>query len=265
MVTEKTTIRGTREWAVAGVNCCTGCSHGCRYCYARYKNVIKNEVVSAEQWSEPVLRSEDVTRHYPLYPGTVMFPTEHDIHPEILDGCLSVLRKLVAVGNNVLVVSKPHLSCIKEICRAFTKSRKQILFRFTITAKDNKMLGFWEPGAPSFEERLASLCYAFDEGYSTSVSIEPMLDSANVEELIGDLMHCVTHSIWLGKMNKIEERIICESDQMCEEIERIRLSQSDENIKKLYNKLHGNPLIRWKESIKEVVGLELAKKPGLDV
>jgi DNA repair photolyase len=23
---------GTREWAVKSVNCCSGCSHDCRYC-----------------------------------------------------------------------------------------------------------------------------------------------------------------------------------------------------------------------------------------
>lgn len=194
-----------------------------------------------------------------------MFPTEHDIHPEILDDCLTVLRKLIDAGNKVLVVSKPHLSCIKEICHAFTASRKQILFRLTITAKDNKILGFWEPGAPSFEERLSSLCYAFNQGYSTSVSIEPMLDCENIEELISDLGPYVTHSIWLGRMNKIKERVCCDSATMQEEIERIGESQSDENIKKLYNRLHHNTIIRWKESIKEVVGLELAKEPGLDI
>ena len=264
-MSENSIIRGTREWAVAGVNCYIGCQHGCRYCYARYKSVVKNEVVSADQWRQPIIRPEEITRKYPLYPGTVMFPTEHDIHPEILDDCLTVLRKLIDAGNKVLVVSKPHLSCIKEICHAFTVSRKQILFRLTITAKDNTILGFWEPGAPSFEERLSSLCYAFNQGYSTSVSIEPMPDCENIEELISDLAPYVTHSIWLGRMNKIQERVCCDSATMQQEIERIGESQSDENIKKLYKRLHHNTIIRWKESIKEVVGLELAKEPGLDI
>jgi DNA repair photolyase len=227
--------------------------------------VVKNRTVTAEQWAKPVVRAEEVTRKHPLYPGTVMFPTEHDIHPEILDECLNVIAELLAAGNNVLVVSKPNLSCINEICRAFAASKDQILFRFTITAKDNTILHFWEPGAPPFEERLSSLCHAFKEGYSTSVSIEPMLDCDNIKELIGDIAPCVTHSIWLGKMNKIEERVICDSAIMSEEIKRIRLSQSDENIKKVYNTFRHNKLIRWKESIKEIVGLELPKEPGLDI
>lgn len=264
-MSENIIIRGTREWAVAGVNCSIGCPHGCRYCYARYKSVVKERVVSSDQWLKPIIRPEELTRKYPLYPGTVMFPTEHDIHPEILDECLTILRRLIAAGNKVLVVSKPHLFCIKEICHAFSANRRQILFRFTITARDNAILGFWEPGAPSFEKRLSSLCYAFNEGFSTSVSIEPMLECENITELIRDLTPYVTHSIWLGRMNKIEERVICDSAIMREEIERIRLSQSDDNIKKMYNRLRYNKLIRWKESIKEVVGLELAKQPGLDV
>jgi DNA repair photolyase len=265
MVTKKSTIRGTREWAVAGVNCSLGCPHDCRYCYARYKSVMTSEVESSEQWSQSRIRTEEAARDYPLYPGTVMFPTEHDIHPEVLGECLSVLEKLIAAGNKVLVVSKPHFSCIKEICRRFAASPEKILFRFTITAKDNTILRFWEPGAPSFEERLSCLSHAFNQEYSTSVSIEPMLECENIMELIGDLTPYTTHSIWLGKMNKIEERVSCDSATMHEEIERIRRSQSDENIVKLYTRLRNNTLIRWKESIKEVVGLELAKQPGLDI
>lgn len=258
-------IRGTREWAVAGVNCCIGCPHGCRYCYARYNNVVKNAVVDEDNWAKPHIRSVDVVKDYPLYPGTVMFPTEHDIHPEILDVCLVVLRKLIDAGNRVLVVSKPHLSCIEKICRTFAQSKEQILFRFTITAKDNTILKFWEPGAPSFEERLSSLCYACNHGYQTSVSIEPMLECENIIAIIDELAPCVTHSIWLGRMNKIDLRVNSDSAEIRKEIQRIRRNQSDEKINKLYGKLSRNPLIRWKESIKEVVGLELARQPGLDL
>ncbi|MBM9604727.1 radical SAM protein [Desulfopila inferna] len=258
-------IRGTREWAVADIDCCTGCSHGCRYCYARYDGVVKKKRVSASEWQHPEVRSADVHRSFPLYPGTVMFPANHDIQPEILADCIRLLHNLLAPGNSILIVSKPHLLCIEEICRTFNNSRRQILFRFSITAIDNRILQFWEPAAPAYEERLASLRHAYSRGFQTSISIEPMLESEKIEELVDQLSPFVSHSIWIGKMNKIKKRVSEDTPQMAHELQRIRKEQNDENIAAIYHRLKNNSLIRWKESIKEVVGLELLRQPGLDI
>ena len=43
--------QGTQEWSVKTINCCTGCSHDCRYCYAkgmavRFKQVTESPVAS---------------------------------------------------------------------------------------------------------------------------------------------------------------------------------------------------------------------------
>lgn len=264
MSDQKKKIRGTREWAVADIDCCTGCPHGCRYCYARHKYVAKEGVHSSSQWSIPVIRREDVDRQHPLYPGVVMFPTTHDIFPDILEDCLTVVANLVASGNQVLLVSKPELACIGEICSRFAQHRQQILFRFTISAMDNAILRFWEPNAPLFEERYQSLQLAYTSGFRTSVSVEPMLEADAIDDLIEYLSPHVTHSIWLGKMNKIEKRVSCDSEEMVRELSRIRHCQSDHVIKRIYSRHKGNPLVRWKESIKEVVGLKLAEEPGLD-
>ncbi len=258
-------IRGTKEWAVANIDCCTGCSHGCRYCYARYDAVVRKKTVEAADWEKPVVRIEDVERDFPLYLGQVMFPTTHDIFPSNLQACAQVLERLIASGNMVLVVSKPHPDCITYLCRRFAKARNQILFRFTITANDDKILRFWEPAAPSYEERMESLRHAFQMQFQTSVSIEPILDSKNVVQLVEDLSPLVTHSIWLGKMNKIAKRVVCDSKEMEQELQRIRRGQTQEKIAQIHGRIQDNPLIRWKESIKEVVGLPLAEDVGLDI
>ncbi len=191
-----------------------------------------------------------------------MFPSSHDITPDNLDAALVVLGKLLRAGNRVLVVSKPHLEVIRAICDQFGDYRKSILFRFTITATSNEILAFWEPGAPTYEERREALAYAFDAGFDTSVSVEPMLDTSNIDQLVADLTPRVSHSIWIGKMNYLG-RIKVDGPEVEAELERIRAGQTDEHICTIYNRYCYNRAIDWKNSIKDVVGLEYSA-PGSD-
>ena len=264
MVANEREIRGTREWAVADIDCCTGCPHDCRYCYARYKAVEEKGLLRAEEWRKIHVRPEDVDKVQPLFPGQVMFPTTHDILPENLDACSTVIDHLLTAGNRVLVVSKPHLYCVKELCRIFRGSKENILFRFTITARNRELLAFWEPGAPEYSERKASLCHAFSSGFQTSVSVEPMLDTADVVAMVHELLPCVTHSIWLGLMNRIEKRVRIDSDEVAHAVDRIRTGQEKQVIQRIYRQLRREPLVRWKESIKMIMGLQLATEPGTD-
>ena len=83
-----------------------------------------------------------------------------------------------AASNEVLVVSKPRVACVKRLCAELLPYRDQIVFRFSIGSTDSAVLSFWEPGAPGFEERLECLRIAHISEYVTSVSCEPMLDAA---------------------------------------------------------------------------------------
>ncbi|MCP3892535.1 MAG: hypothetical protein GY702_27215 [Desulfobulbaceae bacterium] len=257
-------ISGTREWAVAEINCSLGCPHDCRYCYASYDAIRKNRITPA-QWTTCRVLENVGGREHQLYDGQVMFPSAHDIVPENLDRCIQILTSLLDAGNRVLIVSKPHLDCILKICSAFDTVKDKILFRFTITARDDAILGFWEPGAPAYKERVSCLEYAAEKGFATSVSVEPMLDTGDVVAMVRELLPYISHSIWLGKMNKISTRVLADSDQMKEEIERITREQDDVTIMHLYQQLDSLEKIRWKESIKEVIGLELAQDSGLDI
>lgn len=250
---------------MAEINCCRGCLHGCRYCYARYDAVVRKKTMTIEQWDCCRIIDEEVNRQHPLYPGQVMFPTRHDIIAENLEASVTVVKNLLDAGNRVLVVSKPHIASVRRLCSDFHEFRKRLLFRFTITARDSRVLQFWEPGAPAYAERKSCLKYAFDAGFATSVSVEPMLDTADVVAMVRELLPDVSHSIWLGKMNRIDERVRVDSEQMRLEIERIRHGQRDENIWALYRALHHIERVRWKESVKEVLGLEVASKAGMDI
>jgi len=263
MATQKR-ISGTKEWAKHVANCVKGCKHKCKYCYARHIMVERYQKITAEEWGNPVADDKKAHSKQPKKLGTTMFPTTHDIFPEVLEPCLAFLLNLLTAGNDVLIVSKPHLECIKAICDACKDYKKQILFRFTIGALDDDILSYWEPNAPKFFERYESLKYAFNAGYATSVSCEPMLDSKNVVELFRILEPSVTDSIWIGKLNKIDSRVEVKTDEDRQQVQRIKDGQTDEKIWVVYNALKDEPKVKWKESFKAVLGLKLADEVGLD-
>jgi DNA repair photolyase len=253
--THKKRNGGTREWAEKTVNCCTGCTHNCRYCYAR-DNAVRYKQLTADQWPNERIRPHDVNRgRRKKFPEWVMFPSSHDITPTNMVGCIVFLEKLLRVGNQVLVVSKPHLDCIEAVCEKFGNYQGQILFRFTIGACDGSVLSFWEPGAPGYAERKASLEHAFRKGFQTSVSIEPMLDTANIDYLVADLMPFVSESIWIGKMNHINNIAKYVDEPTRKALAQLDAGQSDAIIKLIYERHKNNPMIKWKESIRAVVGI----------
>jgi DNA repair photolyase len=260
----KTVGNGTQEWSVKSINCCSGCSHDCRYCYAK-ERAIRCKQLTASQWPLERIRPKDVTMPHKKYDGQVMFPSSHDITPNNLNACLTVLGNLLDSGNRVLVVSKPHLECIKAICERFEAFKDRILYRFTIGAYDDQILAYWETNAPVYDERKASLIHAHESGFQTSISVEPMLDARNIDTLISELMPYVTNAIWIGKMNHLGRFGKDADPAMQAAIDKIRGDQTDSAIKSIYNRHRDNPMIKWKKEIKKVVGIPLAGRNGMDI
>jgi len=258
-------VSGTKEWASSTANCVTGCEHECRYCYARYNMCDRFKKVAHDDWGKKKVRSWDVKKKRQKVDGVVMFPTTHDICPSVLDECLEVIDSILSVGNDILIVSKPHLECIKAICDRFGGFKDKILFRFTIGSMSDEILSYWEPGAPCFDERQQSLEYAFLAGFKTSVSCEPMLDSANIGRLFDSLSPYVTDSIWIGKLNHIDSRVKVETEEDKRQVSIIEAGQTNERIREIYEELKNEPKVKWKESFKEVLGLELATEIGQDI
>lgn len=254
---------GFREWTKFSVNCCSGCSNNCRYCYAKGM-AVRFRQLTVKEWPLERIREKDVVKRHKSYDGRVMFPSSHDITPGNLDACMTVIGNLIDAGNEILIVSKPRIECIDRICREFHAARDRILFRFTIGAMDDGILAFWEPGAPTYAERRDSLCLAHGHGYGTSVSIEPMLDIEHVVELVDDLQDCVTDAIWIGKMNHIKKSMHLVDDETKVAFEGIDARQTDQLILGIYAQLKSNPKIKWKEGIKKIVGIDIPDDYGLD-
>lgn len=251
---------GAYDWAGKTINCCRGCTNNCRYCYARESAIRYRQIKNYDEWETCHIRQHDVIKRHRNYGELVMFPSTHDITLENIDACLKVLRNLLRAGNQVLIVSKPRLAVIRILCAELGEFRDNILFRLTITATDNAILSFWEPGAASYEERREALAYAKDTGYKTSVSVEPMLDADNIGHLIADLQPLVTETIWIGTMNHLNQ-IRVDSPEVELELARIRGGQTDERLKTIYNSHRENHVIRWKKEIRKVVGIEPPEEP----
>jgi len=196
----------------------------------------------------------------------IMFPSTHDITPDTLQICIGQIRNILVAGHEILVVSKPHRDCIAAICDGFKDHKDKILFRFTIGSASSETLKLWEPGAPSFDERIEALQLAHGQGFKTSVSCEPMLDG-NIEAVVKVVAPYVTDAIWLGKMNQVKARLSFNKAPAEVVLAATVLvkEQSDANIQALYQRLKDNPQIKWKDSIKKVVGIEKPKAIGLDI
>jgi len=260
-------VSGTNEWSVMTLNFMKGCMHDCKYCYAKEQG-IRFKRNTPDNWVNEQVNPKVFNKKFKKVEGRIMVPSTHDLTPDNIEYSIEFLRKILLSGNEVLIVSKPHLEVIRRVCEEFGEYRDKILFRFTIGSNDSEILKFWEPGAPGYDERRDSLIHAFNKGFSTSVSIEPILDMKNIDVLINDLIDYVSDSIWLGKMNFLFKRLkmngFSDSDTLKMGGELIG-SQSDDAIKDLYNRWKDTPQIKWKESIKKVVNIEVSTVKGLDI
>jgi len=246
------TKRGTREWSDHSLNIGTGCSHDCRYCYARANALKFGAIRSPEAWT-----GERLKKPMPIirkFNGAVMFPTNHDITPFYLPAALSALKSLLEMGNQVLVVTKPRMECVSRLCSELAMHKAQVLFRFSIGTQDEGLARFWEPCAPSVEERASCLRYAFSQGFATSVSMEPML--AGTDDAVRTfhwLIPWVTDKIWLGKMNQINRRVARTTSDVTRACERIEMLQANEEILQLVQRLSAHRQVAWKDSVREVI------------
>jgi len=244
-----------QQWSSKSVNFQTGCENNCLVCYAKEMSVRYGHSTK-DNWNSARIRKNDVKKKIGKWNNSkVMFPSSHDITPNNINEARIVLRKILESDNEILIVSKPHYKCIKQICDEFADYKDKILFRFTIGSYNNKVLKFWEPGAPSLNERMKSLKYAHKCGYETSVSIEPMMDN-KVDKVIEAVKPYVTETIWLGKVNQMWSRLK-RNTKMTKELRKkakqLYQWQSDPNILKLYDKYKNDPMIMWKDSIEKVV------------
>jgi DNA repair photolyase len=251
-MTEKT---GTKEWSNHSLNMFIGCKHNCIYCYGRATPPGRIHLKKRNSWDSMIRTKKSYEKARKLN-GQIMFPTLHDILSEHLDDTVKYLIEWLKEGNMIVIVSKPHLECIRRLCKDLNAYKEQITFRFTIGSMDKNTLKFWEPNAPLYKERKESLIYAYNEEYKTSVSCEPRLKD-DTQELIEELSPFVTHSLWLGMMNKTNKRVdktnwTQKDYQFSTEVDNI---QTPTYLQALYDTYKNNHIICWKNELRKTLGL----------
>lgn len=196
--------KGTQEWADWNINVFkNGCPNNCGYCYAKFMALRFKRIASEEEWQFPVINKKVLHTKFKKRKGRGMCFSTHDITPQTYIQCAVVIMRLLQAGNELLITTKPNFNLIKMLCKRIMPYKDQVQFRFTITTMNNEILKKYEPNAPNYESRKDSLIYAFQQGFKTSVSIEPYLDPEPIQliHLIDDIALYCTESIWIGIMN----------------------------------------------------------------
>jgi hypothetical protein len=263
-------ISGTLEWAPVSKNIQMGCDNGekggCLYCYARARALRFKQIPNSEAWGCPVINQRMLNERPKKLEGRIFFPSAHDITPRNIDIVVPYLKRWLSVGNEFLIVSKPNIACVRRLCEELVDYKDRVMFRFTIGSTNDDVLAFWEPGVSKFAEREECLQAAFYAGYKTSVSSEPYLD-ATILDMVPKLAPFVTSTHWLGLMNSIKVRVRRDGWGPKEYARLLGVTsvQDEVSVRMIYEALRDSCKVRFKESMKKVLGLPLATEAGLDI
>ena len=243
-------LRVNHQWTKYSWNIMDGsqsCRNNCKYCYM----ISLNKRFNRETEIEEVFKchTSKVNKGWKQVEDKdsilYMFPSSHDIFPEMVDNYILVAKKIMDANHRILCVTKPNLTCIKKICNEMQNYKDKIKFRFTISTDNDDILKVWETDAPNYKERIKCLKHAYKNGYETSVSMEPFLsDPTNV---INKVDKYVTDSIWIGTMSDLDKMNVD-----YKEIEKLEELYSKENLCNLVTTFRNNKKIFWKISVMKI-------------
>lgn len=227
----------------------SNCYNNCKYCYMKrikskfFGTDIENLDMVVDQkkvdksWKKADKKTEKI----------IMFPSSHDIFSEYLNEYVTTAKKMLVAGHTLLIVTKPRHECIKKMIKEFDKYKSSILFRLTITTTEEKTAKYYEPNAPSIKERINCLKLLSENGYRTSVSIEPFL--SNPKKIVDIVEEYVSDDIWIGCMSglNINNEI---DDEHKKELEKLYGKKS---LSDIMTTLQDNKKVFWKTSVMKII------------
>ncbi len=210
------------------INCYTGCSHACTYCYARF---MKRFTGHPEPWGEFVdvkmnaaeLLKKEIIRKQPgrVWISGVCDPYQPlEAQYQLTRQCLQILAEHdwpVTVQTRSPLVLR-DLDIIRQ--------GKQFEVGFSIGTADEQVRKLFEPHAPPIPARIEALAKLHDAGIKTYAMIAPILPGAeDLPELLRDKIDSVlvdrmnyTHAHWIYRKNGLEHYL---TDEYFEGIEAL--------------------------------------------
>ena len=198
-------------------SCLSECYLHCRYCEHGLRPIRASRPPPDADTPEP--RDFRDRRHYwdlasatrRRITRTVIFPGRHEVRPANLQPCGEMIGSLLAAGCQVVVCTRASFRCVAALCHVLQRKTDLLAFRVCLGSADDNLLGFWEPGTPSVQERVEALEYAQRVGFQTSVAIDPILDTtvAGIARTIETVSPYVTDTVWLGTLHNLFYALAC--------------------------------------------------------
>lgn len=166
------------EYGDYTMNHVQGCSHGCLYpCYAFLMAKRFGKAKNYEEWCKPklvsntleILENEIPSLRSKIESVQLCFTTDPFMygHEEIGNMSMAAIRKLNTAGIRCTVLTKGLLPI--ELAEQSDNNE----YGITLVSLDEDYRRRIEPGAASYEKRIAALKALSDRGCKTWVSIEP--------------------------------------------------------------------------------------------
>jgi len=216
------------------LNCYTGCTHACAYCYARY---VQRFHPHAEAWGEfvdvKVNAVETLTRQLRrAEPGAVFVSSACDgwqpleAERRLTRRCCELLLER---GFQVNVLTKSDL-----VLRDFDVfAGRQVQVGTTVTTLDDRLQALWEPQAAPIERRFQVIEEARRAGLSTSIMFGPLLprlsdEQASIDAMLQRAAELKIDRIWVDALNarprvwpSVAELLRRDLPRLCESYRRL--------------------------------------------
>ena len=189
------------------LNCYTGCTHACVYCYARFMQRFHPHDEPWGAFVDVKVNAVEVLKRQlrRAKPGTVFMSSACDgwqpIEAEwrLTRRCCELLLEH---GFQVHVLTKSAL--VLRDLDVFAGHPARI--GITLTTLDERLRELWEPGTASVQERLAVIEAAKDAGLQTSVMFGPLLpflsdSQAAIDALLEQAADVGVDRIWVDARN----------------------------------------------------------------
>jgi len=194
-----------REYSPLALNIYNGCDHDCNYCYVKKMRFIKKS-------NKPVFRNgllEQLKKDAPKFSNGKQVLLSFMSDPYcVADVETQYTRQILEILNsnnvNVAILTKGGNRCLRDL-DIFSKFKK-IKVGATLTCLDDKTSIENEPMAALPSDRIETLKTLHQNGITTFVSLEPVLDP-NVSLEIINRTHNFVDIYKVGKLNHIENKI----------------------------------------------------------